>query len=280
MAHKTHAGFTLVELSMVLVIIGLITGSVLVGKDLIKIAQIRKQIKQFEYYETAIYAFRDKYAGYPGDIEDPSRFFTDITSVAGSIREGNGNDIVELDGDNYYDDNVNWDAKAGEARRLFPQLSEAGLVTESHDGSRFIDRGIPRTKLNENAGFFIASSTNFEVDAGGRELDILQFRRGANAMWFVACNAGNNSSVATPPGSAIPFNNVMFYWDDACGIFSSFDLRNLDTKIDDGLPLSGRLFGFGGHQINNDCLDEANPGGIIYRADQSTKQCQAAYVLD
>ena len=75
MAYQTtkqtrEAGFTLVELAIVLVIIGLIVGGVLVGQDLIKAAEIRATVTQIEKYNTAATAFRTKYDGYPGDLID------------------------------------------------------------------------------------------------------------------------------------------------------------------------------------------------------------------
>ncbi len=63
-----QAGFTLVELSIVLVIIGLIIGGVLVGQDLIKAAEIRSQVAQIQEYNSAVNAFRDRYQVIPGDV--------------------------------------------------------------------------------------------------------------------------------------------------------------------------------------------------------------------
>ena len=54
-------GFTLIELSIVLVIIGLIVGGVLVGQDLIYAAKVRAQATQFERLKTAVYTFQGKY---------------------------------------------------------------------------------------------------------------------------------------------------------------------------------------------------------------------------
>ena len=65
------AGFTLIELSVVLVIIGLIVGSVLVGQSLISAAGVRATIAQIEKYNTAANTFREKYGYLPGDIKDP-----------------------------------------------------------------------------------------------------------------------------------------------------------------------------------------------------------------
>lgn len=56
-----ETGFTLVELSIVLVIIGLIIGGVMVGRDLIKTSEVRSQISQIEEFKTAVNTFKVKY---------------------------------------------------------------------------------------------------------------------------------------------------------------------------------------------------------------------------
>ena len=61
-------GFTLIELSIVLVIVGLLVGGVLVGQDLIRAAKIRSQIGQIEQFTLASQAFRLKYDSKPGDM--------------------------------------------------------------------------------------------------------------------------------------------------------------------------------------------------------------------
>ena len=65
---RTNSGFTLIELSIVLVIIGLIVGGVLVGQELIRAAGIRATISQVEQYQTAANTFFDKFGALPGDI--------------------------------------------------------------------------------------------------------------------------------------------------------------------------------------------------------------------
>lgn len=70
MGMKDRSGFTLIEMSIVLVIIGLIVGGVLVGQDLIRAAAVRSQISQIEKYQTAVNTFRGKYGAMPGDMSD------------------------------------------------------------------------------------------------------------------------------------------------------------------------------------------------------------------
>ncbi len=52
MKQNQQSGFTLIELSIVLVLIGLIVGGVLVGQDLIRAAKLRAQIGQIEKFNS------------------------------------------------------------------------------------------------------------------------------------------------------------------------------------------------------------------------------------
>ncbi len=85
-------GFTLIELSIVLVVIGLIVGGVLVGQGLIKAVTLRSVLKQQEQFRTAAATFRDKYGCVPGDCTNASSFgFTSGSSVP---INGDGNGII------------------------------------------------------------------------------------------------------------------------------------------------------------------------------------------
>ena len=58
--NSRNAGFTLVELAIVLVIIGLIVSVVLVGQDLIKSAEMRAVIRQQDQFQVAVDTFFTK----------------------------------------------------------------------------------------------------------------------------------------------------------------------------------------------------------------------------
>jgi len=64
------SGFTLIELSIVLVIIGLIVGGVLTGQSLTRAAEVRAQLTQIEKYNSAVNTFRSKYGALPGDLNN------------------------------------------------------------------------------------------------------------------------------------------------------------------------------------------------------------------
>ena len=67
-----QAAFTLIEVAIALVIIGLLIGGILVGKDLIEISQARKLLTQAEQIELAVRAFKLKYNCIPGDCNQAS----------------------------------------------------------------------------------------------------------------------------------------------------------------------------------------------------------------
>lgn len=64
---KTQTGFTLIELAIVLVIIGLLLGGVLKGQELINSAKVKNMASDFKNIQVYIYGYQDKYKALPGD---------------------------------------------------------------------------------------------------------------------------------------------------------------------------------------------------------------------
>ena len=62
-----QSGFTLVEIAIVLVIIGLLLGGILKGQELINSAKVKNLANDFRVIPTYIYAYQDKYKSLPGD---------------------------------------------------------------------------------------------------------------------------------------------------------------------------------------------------------------------
>ena len=65
--HKKQSGFTLIEIAIVLVIIGLLLGGVLKGQELINSAKVKNFATDFRNIPLFIYGFQDKYKALPGD---------------------------------------------------------------------------------------------------------------------------------------------------------------------------------------------------------------------
>jgi prepilin-type N-terminal cleavage/methylation domain-containing protein len=87
MRNKTH-GFTLVEIAIVLVIIGLLLGGILKGQEMITQAKIKNSIADFSGISAAYYGYQDRYRAIPGD--DPNADTRWTTPTAATKGDGNG----------------------------------------------------------------------------------------------------------------------------------------------------------------------------------------------
>lgn len=83
-----QSGFTLVEIAIVLVIIGLILGGVLQGQVLIDNAKYKNFVKQIESYRAGVHTFQDTYRALPGDIGV-------ISALDAAATAGDGDGIIE-----------------------------------------------------------------------------------------------------------------------------------------------------------------------------------------
>ena len=83
----SQGGFTLVEIAIVLVIIGLILGGVLQGQTMIENAKYKKFSKEIDSYRAAFHTFQDMHSGLPGDLNN-------ITTLDPAATPGNGNGAI------------------------------------------------------------------------------------------------------------------------------------------------------------------------------------------
>lgn len=107
-------GFTLVEIAIVLVIIGLLLGGVLKGQELINSAKVRSLNDKFSGVTAAWYAFQDRYRGIPGDYNQAA------ANISSTLTDGQGNGLV----------NTN-----GERGQVWAHLAAAGMISGQYSGA-------------------------------------------------------------------------------------------------------------------------------------------------
>lgn len=217
-------GFTLVELSIVLVVIGLTIGGIIVGKDMIEAASIRKIGSELQFISVSINTFRVKYDCLPGDCQSATQVFginsTSCPNGGGTTGTCDGN------GDGF----INAFSGAGNVEHLYvwQQLSLAKLIPWSFSGSAITGgAGWPSLVVGSNLP---ASSFNKEI---------------GYVFYSVRSGAGSRSYKKTIEiGADMP---VGFNADVLCGAgLTAPQASSLDTKFDDGLPESGKIFAVSG----------------------------------
>ena len=219
---NNNKGFTLIELSIVLIIIGLVIGGVLVGRDLIKAAEIRAQISQIEKYHAAVNTFRGKYGYLPGDIPDPTATQYGLISrwtcwgTSPCLGNGDGNSIIEGSYNSNAGQNGGLAEAEGETQAFWVDLSTANLV----DGSFY------NTYPNVWNTYATSVNNTFPSAKIG----------GGNYVYVYSYNDVNYFGLS---------GNVVFEaWAMAATENPGLTVQqayNIDKKIDDGLPQSGTV---------------------------------------
>jgi prepilin-type N-terminal cleavage/methylation domain-containing protein len=112
-------GFTLIEIAIVLVIIGLLLGGVLKGQELINTARVRALNNNVDGITAAWFSFQDRYRSFPGDYSQAA------INLPGAPVSGSGNGLVGLD-------NAGADLPA-ERANVWVHLEAAGYITGNFD---------------------------------------------------------------------------------------------------------------------------------------------------
>lgn len=148
---KAQQGFTLVEIAIVLVIIGLLLGGALQGQQMIASAKVKSQMQEIDGISAAINTYQDKYGALPGDDAN-ARSNTGVKT----IKNGNGGGTFSgTEGDRY----------------IWEHLQAAGLLSGYSPAAngRFINKYGQQTFIRSNyaglSGTIICSAVPNEVAA-------------------------------------------------------------------------------------------------------------------
>jgi prepilin-type N-terminal cleavage/methylation domain-containing protein len=277
-------GFTLIELSIVLVIIGLIVGGVLVGQDLIKASYIRATISQVEQFNTAVNTFYGKYGALPGDMNysvAETYNFT-LTDLVGNNRgsgtlgngagTGDGNGLIEGNG---------FGGAVGYPNTISQYAGEPAFFWSDMTYAHGMNINLIPWTLNDAYVAFICNSSSLGMM-------LAHFVNPVGNGWLPPARIGNanyfyvysNGGVNYYGVSLITDLNHYPYISGAPGLTVS-QAYNIDKKMDDGIANSGNVKSlYLGYSGNGAIVDSGSAAAGSYSNTTCYDSATGAYVTN
>jgi len=142
-ASRSQAGFTLVEIAIVLIIIGLLIGGIIQGRAMIQNARVKRLVSDFDGMRAAVLTYQDRFSMLPGDENDPN-------TPTGDTNNGNA--------DGRLDDTA---GAALEDMRLAETIPGTGLTmaTNAFGGNFDVDWA----NISGNANYIVAANIPADV---------------------------------------------------------------------------------------------------------------------
>lgn len=207
-------GFTLIELAIVVVLIGVMIAGVVEGLKLQRQSRLQEVLSEVERIKRAVATFKDKYYGYPGDLWNASEYIQGISAA----EDGDGDGIIERTDSN------------SESLFLWRHLEGAGLIEGKFDGSGHLrNEGLMPSAIPQGS-YQVYHQT---VQASDLML-----------MAKLARTFDSNSSGAVQPS----LNEADL------SLLEPRDVYALDQQVDDGEPGSGMIRATEGSDASGVCV--------------------------
>lgn len=219
---QNQSGFTLVELAIVMVIVGLLITGVLKGQELVNNARVNSTVNQCKSLDAAIATFKDIYRALPGDMSDAT---TRIPNCSNGCDDGDGNSRIDGAGAGAAEV-ITVPTATDETIFAFGALNAADLIS-GVDGTVTAQFGKGLIESSIGGGFWIG------YDSDGAETGFAAHRTGH----YLAIN-GETTTIAAGTGGLSPSQGA-----------------RIDRKLDDGLPNAGLVRGVFGAAGTTGCAD-------------------------
>lgn len=243
--------FSLVELSIVLVILGLLTGGILAGQSLIRAAELRSIPTDLQKYQAAVMSFRDKYVALPGDMRNATSFWGAMTNCGVASPSGTGTQTCNGDGDGNVESALAA-SQTGEIYAFWQQLANAGLIEGSYSG--------------------IASSTGANAANAGTNVPKARI---SNSVYVARFHTSDWWANGASPGNSLIFGSMSAADGDG-GVITASEMWNLDTKMDDEKPTTGKIIS-STNTTKPNCASTDSAATAVYQLTNTAQGCSVYF---
>lgn len=219
MQKRSAQGFTLLEMSIVLIIIGVLIGGVMLGRSMLTTSRLQTVITDADSYITAMGNFKQQYLGLPGDLATATSLWgTDSNGCptgGGSTGTCNGNGdgmIGDVTGQEY------------EVFRFWQHLYYAGMFSQSLSGVA-------------GSGGVYAAVTSTNVPTGSIS------GSGFTPIWEGTAGGSDSNFFAGSYGNILIFGAPGTFM-TSYPVLTADQAASIDSKIDDGVPGTGKVRAF------------------------------------
>lgn len=245
---RNGSGFTLIEIVIAVTIIAMIAGAVLVGRTLIRNAELQSVIADVNKYKNAAKLFRDKYKYLPGDFPRAAEFWG---AYAGCPDPGATSErtvkTCDGNGDGFISSTTSTPLSISggglcevcrlEPLRVWQHLSNGGFINSQYSGA-FAELGGIELGLNQPKGSVTNSgfSLHYSMPLVPGQLNGAYGNKYGHIIVF-----GGPEPPPTCAGFSCSFpGNKPSLWP----AITSPDAREIDRKVDDGKPGTGNVLSY------------------------------------
>lgn len=267
-----HHGFTLVELAVVLVVIGLLVGAVTVGKQLLDNAGRQAVIADIERYKNAIVLFKEKYKYLPGDFPYAEDYWSQDTQTTPSFAEllvASAHAKQHFKHFPYMGDHQVGGPGSGplhinpdEALQVWTHLVAAGMIEGNYTGQGthyYPGQNVPKSSY-KNGGY------SFSFFGNVRQKNGVYDGQYGHALVYGSPYDGTGGMIEI----SYPINGP---------VINSSDAMDIDSKADDGNPGTGNVRSYTTHidSPTPNCAD-GETADAIYDLSSDELACSLIFV--
>jgi prepilin-type N-terminal cleavage/methylation domain-containing protein len=267
-AFKVSSGFSLIELSMVIIIIGLIVAGTISAHSIVKAAKLRDVISDYYEYSTAFSSFKGQFKAIPGDFTKAHLYWGDDcgtnpepTTNPPFFHTNGLNNRCSGNGDGY----ITWDGIGTfEIYKVFQHLYLAGYVSQAYTGNNFVSEplytggeqlyrpgiNVPKSSFGDDSYYIIAGRNTIPAAITWSNTER---KAKTDYLFIVRVNPDHLTTLS---------------------YLSSRDSYNLDNKIDDSKADTGVFLSIDSNapDITSSCLS----GTSLYDLeDTSEGECKS-----